>query len=156
MKFEVTGKLIKQIDEMRYLAVDNTWRYRSILRFFYSQSEKMKNWLYQEEVFEALKEYQEFASYTLEQCKQDLDTLLTWKNLSAYQDTAKVTTVEEFKNKKFRYQMTPYSVEIERLTIRLENLSVESASLEPTLLERLREELKKLPQVARLSEAVPC
>ena len=152
MKFEVTGKLIKQIDEMRYLAVDNTWRYRSILRFFYSQSEKMKNWLYQEEVFEALKEYQEFASYTLEQCKQDLDTLLTWKNLSAYQDTAKVTTVEEFKNKKFRYQMTPYSVEIERLTIRLENLSVESASLEPTLLERLREELKKLPQVARLSE----
>ena len=48
--------------------------------------------------------------------------------------------------------MTPYSVEIERLTIRLENLSVESASLEPTLLERLREELKKLPQVARLSE----
>lgn len=152
MKFEVTGKLTKQIDEMRYLTVDNAWRYRSILRFFYSQSEKMKNWLYKEEIFVALKEYDEFASYTLEQCKQDLDVLLSWKNLSAYQDTAKVSTVEEFKNKQFRYQMTPYSVEIERLTIRLENLSVESASLEPSLLERLREELKKLPQVARLSE----
>ncbi len=152
MKFEVTGKLTKQIDEMRYLTAENAWRYRSILRFFYSQSEKMKNWLYKEEIFEALKEYDEFAGYTLEQCKQDLDVLLLWKNLSAYQDTAKVSTVEEFKNKQFRYQMTPYSVEIERLTIRLENLSVESASLEPTLLERLREELKKLPQVARLDE----
>ena len=152
MKFEVTGKLTKQIDEMRYLAVENTWRYRSILRFFYSQSEKMKNWLYKEEVFEALKAYEEFATYTLEQCKQDLEVLLSWKNLTAYQDTAKVATVEEFKNKQFRFQMTPYSVEIERLTIRLENLSVESASLEPTLLERLREELKKLPQVAKLDE----
>lgn len=40
MKFEVTGKLIKQIDEMRYLAVDNTWRYRSILRFFIASLKK--------------------------------------------------------------------------------------------------------------------
>ncbi|MDP2842822.1 MAG: DUF2397 family protein, partial [Acetobacterium sp.] len=114
MKFEVTAKLTKQIDEMRYLTAENAWRYRSILRFFYSQSEKMKNWLYKEEVFAALKEYDEFVNYTLEQCKQDLDVLLSWKNLSAYQDTAKVATVEEFKNKQFRYQMTPYSVEIER------------------------------------------
>ena len=42
--------------------------------------------------------------------------------------------IEEFKNKKFRYQMSEYSVEIERLVIRLENLFVEGASLEPTLL----------------------
>lgn len=152
MKFEVTTKLTKQIDEMRYLTADNAWRYRSILRYFYSQSVKMKNWLYQEEVFAALRENAEFESYTLELCRQDLSTLLSWGNLSAYQDTAKVATVEAFKNKQFRYQLTPYSVEIERLTIRLENLSVESASLEPTLLERLREELKKLPQIARQGE----
>ena len=144
MKFEVTGKLTRQIDEMRYLTVENAWRYRSILRYFYIQYEKMKYWLYKEDVYEALKENEEFKEYTMEMCKQDLDALLLWKNLSAIQDTAKVSTVEEFKNKQFRYQLSEYSVEIERLTIRLENLFVETASLEPTLLERLREELKKL------------
>ncbi|KNZ43142.1 TIGR02677 family protein [Acetobacterium bakii] len=152
MKFEITGKLTKQIDEMRYLTVDNAWRYRSILRYFYMQYEKMKYWLYKEDIFEALKENDEFKAYTMDMCRQDLDVLLSWKNLSAIQDTAKVATVEEFKNKQFRYQLSEYSVEIERLTLRLENLFVESASLEPTLLERLREELKKLPQVAKQGE----
>ena len=79
----------------------------------------------------------------MEQCKQDLDVLISWKNLLAIQDTSKVATVEEFKNKQFRYQLSEYSVEIERLTIRLENLFVESASLEPSLLERIKEEIKK-------------
>lgn len=152
MKFEVTGKLTRQIDEMRYLTVENAWRYRSILRYLYIQYEKMKYWLYKEDVYEALKENEEFKEYTMEMCKQDLDALLLWKNLSAIQDTAKVSTVEEFKNKQFRYQLSEYSVEIERLTIRLENLFVETASLEPTLLERLREELKKLSQMAKLGE----
>lgn len=152
MKFEVTGKLTKQIDEMRYLTVDNTWRYRSILRYFYMQYEKMKNWLYKEEIYQALIENEEFKDYTLEMCRQDLDVLLLWKNLSAFQDTAKVSTVEEFKNKQFRYQLTPYSVEIERLTLHLENMAIESASLEPSLLERLREELKKLPSVSKRGE----
>lgn len=152
MNFEITSKLTKQIDEMRYLTVENAWRYRSILRYFYLQSEKMKYWLYKEDIYEALKINDEFKEYTMEMCRQDLDVLLSWKNLSALQDTAKVSTVEEFKNKQFRYQLSVYSVEIERLTIRLENLSIETASLEPTLLERIREELKKLPQVAKLSE----
>jgi len=152
MKFEITSKLTKQIDEMRYLTVENAWRYRSILRYFYMQYEKMKYWLYKEDVYETLKTNDEFKEYTMEMCRQDLDVLLSWKNLSALQDTSKVSTVEEFKNKQFRYQLSEYSVEIERLTIRLENLFVETASLEPTLLERLREELKKLPQMAKLSE----
>ena len=43
---------MKQIDETKYLSTDNTWRYRAILRFFYLQYEKMKYWMYKEEVFE--------------------------------------------------------------------------------------------------------
>lgn len=50
MKFEITSKLTKQIDEMRYLTVENAWRYRSILRYFYLQYEKMKYWLYGESI----------------------------------------------------------------------------------------------------------
>ena len=65
----------------------------------------------------------------------------------AIQDTRKVSTIEEFKNKKFRYQLSEASVEIERMVIRVENLFIESSSLEPTLLERIRINLGKIPQM---------
>ena len=55
-------------------------------------------------------------------------------NLVTIQDTRKVATIEEFKNKKFRYQLSEATVEIERMVIRVENLFIESSSLEPTLL----------------------
>ena len=74
--------------------------------------------------------------------------LVEWKNLNTIQDTKKVSSIEEFKNKKFRYQMSEYSVEIERLVLRLENLFIEGASLEPTLLERIRINIARFPQMA--------
>lgn len=140
---EIRENLFKQITETKYLTTDNTWRYRTIIRYFFLQYEKMKYWLYKEELFEELKKSPYFIEYTMDQCKQDLDVLVEWNNLIPVQDTAKVSTVEEFKNKQFRYQLSEYSVEIERMTIRLENLKVESASLEPSLLERLRIELNR-------------
>lgn len=144
---ELSDKLLKPVIETRYLSVDNTDRYRSILRFFYLNYEKLKYWLYQEEVFEELHSHAYFADYTLEQCQQDLAKLTEWKNLVTIQDTRKVSSVEEFKNKKFRYQLSEYSVEIERLVLKLENLFIEGASLEPTLLERMNQELRRLEEV---------
>lgn len=115
--------------------------------FFYNY-EKLHYWLYQEDVFEALKRDPHFEDYRMEQCQQDLAMLTEWKNLNTIQDTRKVASIEEFKNKKFRYQMSEYSVEIERLVIRLENLFVEGASLEPTLLERIRRNVERFPAMA--------
>lgn len=46
--------------------------------------------------------------------------------------------------------MTEYSVEIERMVVRLENLFVEGASLEPALLDRLRIQIGKLEETAAL------
>ena len=135
---EINNHILKQITETKYLTAENAWRYRTILRYFYLQYQKMKYWMYKEEVYEELKKSEYFIDYTMDQCKQDLDVLVEWKNLTPIQDTAKASTVEEFKNKQFRYQLSEYSVEIERMTIRLENLKVESASLEPSLLERLK------------------
>ena len=73
--------------------------------------------------------------------------LTEWKNLNTLQDTRRVSSIEEFKNKKFRYQMSEYSVEIERLVIRLENLLIEGGSLEPTLLERIRLNVERFPKM---------
>lgn len=99
-----------------------------------------------------MKEDPYFAEYRPEQCLQDLTTLTEWKNLNTIQDTRKVASIEEFKNRKYRYQMSEYSVEIERLLVRLENLFIEGASLEPTLLERIRLSIQRFPEMAELDE----
>lgn len=104
--------------------------------------------MYQEEVYAEMVQAPYFADYRMEQCQQDLAALVEWKNLAAMQDTRKAASIEEFKNKKFRYQMSEYSVEIERLVLRLENLLVEGASLEPTLLERIRRCVERMPEMA--------
>ena len=145
---KINEKLVKPIQEAKYLAVENTDRYRSITRLFYMNYEKLKYWMYQEEVYEELTEDNYFNGYSLEQCQQDLETLTRWGNLSTIQDTRHVTTIEEFKNKKFRYQLTETTVEIERMVIRLENLFIEGASLEPTLLERIRNLLAMMEEVS--------
>lgn len=149
---EITAKLTTPLTEAKYLSMENADRYRSVMRLFYLNYEKMRYWMYQEEVFEELKQSEYFADYTMEQCQQDLKALVEWKNLVTIQDTRKVTSIEEFKNKKFRYQMSEYSVEIERMVVRLENLFVEGASLEPTLLERIRNHLSRLDEIAGQEE----
>lgn len=147
MEMKIHEKLVKLIHEAKYLDVENTDRYRSITRLFYINYEKLKYWLYQEDVYEELVEDPYFAEYTMEQCQQDLDTLTRWGNLTTIQDTRHVSSIEEFKNKKFRYQLTETTVEIERMVVRLENLFIEGASLEPTLLERLRYSLSKIEEM---------
>ena len=144
---KIHEKLVKPVKEAKYLDVENTDRYRSIIRLFYLNYEKLKYWMYQEEVYEELKEDAYFSEYTPEQCQQDLLALKEWGNLATIQDTRKVTSIEEFKNKKFRYQLTETAVEIERMVVRLENLFIEGSSLEPTLLERLRLSLGKLEEM---------
>ena len=65
----------------------------------------------------------------MEQCQNDLQALNEWGNLTAHQDTSKASTIQEFKNKRYRYQLSEYSVAIERMTIELEQMEIEGASL---------------------------
>ena len=53
---KIQEKMRKPVLEAKYLNVENTDRYRPIIRLFYLKYEKLKYWLYQEEVFEELKE----------------------------------------------------------------------------------------------------
>lgn len=146
---KVTEKVIRQVTEMKYLNADNVDRYRCIMRIFFENYEKLRYWMYQEDVYQIMIQDPYFENYRMEQCQQDLSALTEWKNLVTVQDTRKVSSVEEFKNKKFRYQMSEYSVEIERLVLRLENLSIEGASLEPNLLERIQASLEEMELVSK-------
>ena len=95
---QVSDKLIKPLTEAKYLNADNVSRYRCIMRIFFEHYEKLKYWLYQEEVYEEMIQDPLFADYRLEQCQQDLTMLTEWKNLNTIQDTKKVASIEEFKN----------------------------------------------------------
>lgn len=137
-------KTLKPIKETKYLSVENAWRYRVIMRTFYIYDQKFRHWLTKEDIFEELRMKESFEDYTIDLCKQDLEALNQWGNLNAVQDTSKVTTYQQFVNKQYRYQMTEYAIEIERMTVRLENMHIEGGSLEPTLLERIKDEFKEL------------
>ena len=77
----------------------------------------------------------------MEQLVQDLEALVKWKNLTPIQDPGKVYTIADYKNKQYRYTMSEYAVEIERLTVRLENLFLESGNLSTNFFVRLERSL---------------
>ena len=134
--------IIKPIKETIYLSAENYKRYRIIIRILFYNYEKMRYWLSVEEIFE---EISEFYEYGIDSLKQDLMSLENWGNLISIQDTAKTRTLEEFKNRKFRYKISEITVAFERTLIQLENQSNSvKGSLEVSLIERFRETLKEI------------
>lgn len=148
---EIYEKLTKQISETKYLNAENSYRYRPIMRCFYHHYERLEYWLYKEDVYDEIKDNSFFSNYTLDECERDLETLVSWLSLEKMQDTKNATSIEEFKNKKYRYQLTEYATEIERLTISLEEMEIKTASLEPKLFDRIRISLATLEDISSLS-----
>ncbi len=135
-------KNLQAIDETKYLTADNCQRYRRIMRCFFRETEKLHFQLYKDDIFALVTKYSDFATYTMEQLQQDLTALVQWKNLNAIQDPKRVYTIADYKNKQFRYSMSEYAVEVERMTVKLENLFMESGTLAANLSVRLYELLE--------------
>lgn len=125
------------IHETSYLSAPNAHIYRRIMRSFYREYEKMHFQLYKEDIFQLMKQEEEFSAYTMDQLEQDLEALVRWKNLTPIQDPGRVYTIADYKNKQYRYTMSEYAVEIERLTVRLENIFLESGNLSTNFFVRL-------------------
>lgn len=141
--------MYKRVKEATYLTAEKAWSYRAILRYFYIQHEKMREFLFPEEIMDYLKTDEAFSDYTMESLHQDLDALVKWGNLNARQEHGKSRTIEEFKKKRFRYQCTPYTVEFERMLVNLEGSGETfGGSLERTQFERLYQSLQKIESIA--------
>ncbi|MDN5313400.1 MAG: hypothetical protein PWQ68_2374, partial [Thermoanaerobacteraceae bacterium] len=54
-------ELLKPLDEARYLTAENAARYRIIMRFFYEQHQRLRYWLYKEDVFDYMKQFQNYS-----------------------------------------------------------------------------------------------
>lgn len=142
-------KYLESIQETVYLSVANAPQYRRIMRIFYIEYEKMHFQLYKEDVLELLREYPEFLDYSMEQLKTDLEALVGWKNLTPIQDPKRVYTIAEYKNRQYRYTMSEYAVEIERMTVKLENLFVDSGNLSMNYFVRIENALNEMEQIDR-------
>ncbi|QQK80749.1 TIGR02677 family protein [Salicibibacter cibi] len=140
----------KRVREATYLAAEKASSYRTILRYCYIQHERMRQFLFAEEIHAHLQEDATFEEYSLEELQQDLEQLVKWGNLSTQQETGKVNTVEEFKKKRFRYQCTPYTVEFERMMLRMEQQGDQfGGSLERSQFERLYQGLVRIDDIVR-------
>ena len=141
--------LQKVITEAKYLAQENSYRYRPIMRFFYHKYEQAENWLYKEDVYDELKD--KIPNYTIEELERDLDFLVDNMSLTTVQDSRNANSIEEFNLKRLRYQLTDYAIVIERMTIELEDLEVKVASLSPKRFEVLKGYLFELKDIQAIS-----
>src|SRR5690625_1480909 len=151
VKVVIAGEfMFKRVKEATYLTAEKAWSYRAILRYFFVQHERMREFLFPEEIYEYLTQFDEFKDYPIESLHIDLDALVKWGNLIARQEMGKSKTVEEFKKKRFRYQSTPYTVEFERMLIQLEGKGeVFGGSLEKSQFERLYQSIANIEKIAR-------
>ncbi len=139
---------LKKVYETSYLTAENAERYRAIMRIFYRAEESSKFYLYAQDVYKLLKnQYEEFKDVSDTQVKADLNQLVNWNNLMAEQDSKKVYTIEEYKNKQFRYSMSRVALEIERMMIRLENLPLETTSLNNNFFLRIETAIQNFPDL---------
>ena len=146
----IEDKFLEKIDEVKYLAQENTPYYRSIMRTFYNKYEQAEYWLYKEDVYDCIKD--NFDDYTIEDVERNLEFLVENGSLTKLQDTQNINTVNEWKFRNFRYQMTDKAVIIERMTIELEELEVKVTNLEPRLFERINQLIHKLIDINTLNE----
>ena len=153
---EISSKLTKQITETKYLSVENSNRYRPIMRVFFENYEKLNYWLFKEDVFNELKNKSGFENYTIELCEQDLTQLYSWGSLTYFQDTENVMTIKEFQNRRFRYQMTDYAIEIEKFISHLETITVKTSSLEPRVFEKLKMIIAKISTLSTSQDIHDC
>ena len=137
------------VKEAAYLTAVNAEIYRDILRVCYREYEHMHFQLYKEEIMELLKEKypEKFSEYSMDNLKSDLNALVEWKNLIPFQDPTRVYTIADYKNKQFRYAMSEAAVEIERMTIKLENLFLSPANLSTNYFLKIENSLDNITNI---------
>lgn len=137
---------MKKVVETSYLTAESAGQYRTILRYFYHQHERMRDFIAPEEILEYMRSIPVFSDYQEDQLHQQLAQLVKWNNLIARQDMTSAKTVEEYKKKRFRYQSTPYTIEIERMLVILEKKvgNTFQGSLERSQFDRLLQSLTNL------------
>lgn len=109
---------MEKILQTNYLTVDNVERYRKIMRYFYKRHRQMQGATYRPEVLQMMR--QEYSlDYSELEVDQDLENLVRWGNLQKQQEMIRARSIEEYRNRNFRYQVTEEGVLVEEMVYQL-------------------------------------
>lgn len=145
------ARYLESVPQTKYLSAENYVSYRAIMRIFYHEHQKMHYQLDKQTIMGELRQDRLFSAYTDQQLSQDLDQLIKWKNLTAIQDPRKVRTVADFQNKQYQYMMSQAALEIERMTLTLENLYTHTVGLTTSSFRRIQRALDKIEKIDQMS-----
>ena len=143
--------MLESIPQTRYLSAERYVSYRAIMRTFYLEYQNMRYQLDKDTILSLLHKDALFAAYTAEQLASDLDQLVKWKNLTPIQDPHKAYTILDFKNRQFQYMMTEAALEVERMTITLENLYTRATGLSSSAFRRIQKALHTAEHLEEMS-----
>lgn len=135
----------EKIEETAYLnATNNVERYRLIMHYFFNQHRQMNMLLYRDDVLEHMQK-ELTVSYGEREVDQDLEQLYQWGNLSRRQEMGEPKSIEEYKNRRYRYQITEISIQIEEMLERLQTISGRNqGSLDKNVFQEFLNQLNKL------------
>ncbi|MCB5951109.1 TIGR02677 family protein [Enterococcus sp. BWT-B8] len=111
----------EKISAANYLTVDNVDRYRKIMSFFYQRHLQMNGLLYRLDILKMMQnEYD--LSYSSQEIDQDLQNLVDWGNITKRQELIRPKSIEEYRNKHFRYQISETGILFEELLVKVSKL----------------------------------
>ncbi|WP_339254326.1 TIGR02677 family protein [Sporosarcina sp. FSL W8-0480] len=108
----------------KYISEPNSYIYRPIMRFLYEKHMGLEHHsVMADEIYQMLLENgivdDDFTELDLQ---DSLSQLEKWENIASDKVRRKGITIEEFKRKRYTYQITDVGVEVEELLIRLDEL----------------------------------
>lgn len=146
---------LTKVIEASYLTSENFKRYRLIMTFFYQQHRRMNDLLYRTDVLHYMQEELGVNQYSEKEVDRDLNQLVEWENISTRQEMSRPKSIEEYKNRHFRYQITERSIAIEEMLESLEKISVSKhGALDKNTFNRFLETLLLFQQVETAELAV--
>ena len=135
---------LEPIRQTAYLSAGNFHLYRRIMRIVYLESTHYNYNLELEMLLVKLEEDEYETSVDETALKNALDALVDWGNLTAIQDARQVNTIAEFKARKFRYSISDVALEVERMVMKIENLTTKTTGASLGYLKRLYQEFEKI------------
>jgi uncharacterized protein (TIGR02677 family) len=137
------------VNLLKYATVENAPRYRAIMRFLLEQHEKFKYYSKTEEILQYLKENNHVDEhYNEDVLYSDLKSLEQYENVISRQDKEVVYTIEEFKKKRLKFQITQAGAEVESVLRRLDELEdALTGALESRQFERILKAIFELKEI---------
>lgn len=150
-----SGARAGRLRTFAYVTFEKAWLYRAVTEVFVRERERFGLNLRPAEVHGALDRAALAEPVDVEGVEAALSQLCDWGNLTAHNDTAEVTTVEEFYRVRQLYQLTAAGEAAERALALYHDTLVRPGELQAAALGDIRALLAELAQLAAAGEPDP-